>query len=73
MGHCKSKLKQCNAVAQANKTKGKKVQEPTPLFQSTKILKCSSIQWKLHNRTIVQLLYSSLIRMDLILNIAAPC
>lgn len=36
MGHCKSKLKQCNAVAQANKTKEKKYKSPHHSFNPQK-------------------------------------
>ena len=75
MGHCKSKRKivQGGNISK-QKSKQKKCTRAHHSFNPQKYSnKGSSIQWKLHNSTIIQLLYSSLVKVDLILNTAAPC
>lgn len=71
MDHCESRRK----IVQGNDiSKQKNIQALTPLFQSTKYSnKDSSIQWKLHNSIIVQLLCSSPVNMDLMSNTAVHC
>lgn len=75
MDHCESRRKivQGNDISK-QKSKQKNIQALTPLFQSTKYSnKDSSIQWKLHNSIIVQLLCSSPVNMDLMSNTAVHC